>query len=523
MPRTNDLCQWIEILTTDNATVRSLFPIPKRVLDGLSDPVRFQKSVWDTSQKTCCDVLLALDISTPNCRAALTDLSVQIFQHLRDDGVAIVSVANGSEGQQARLHRLFSYTKGISIRAHVVLNDLNWHCWLIHRNADNLDAPHLIEGWDDVPGDIVVRAVNQSPAELDYMRRLEDTNQIQVGSLDNALSVAHSQFNFNCSGWSCVKIQSSDAGNQIVGSQHQMCLIGGTVSLKGAQPTMTRRIGGVGWSWTDAAFFAACEAIERAADAVSPFPNLAGIAFGFSKEAATYRAILEFFERYYFTRSFVTNDFPTVLDIRANSFLSKVCDALEQDYGEKQFYILSQQEPFYVVLALSKHTTEGHFPRYHYGLGCSANLLKATRKALEETVQIHIHLHNNDETSLNQAKRLASMSVQGRQCHQFWERLDKEAYFDLFQKRPYEVVRLDDSPNSDTHILTEGESLKQLQAWCARHNMSVQTKTLFRSATDCEGWVIRAVCSGFPDVTAAQVRDMTNPTKVPFPLASHPS
>lgn len=465
-------------------------------------------------------MLFALDLSLPDCISALTDLSTDLFRHLRRDSVALITISEGPDDQHTGLNRLFSYIGGISIRAHVFLDDVKWHCWLIHRNAEALDTPILVEGWDDEAGDIMLRAVNKSAADFDYMHRLESNSQIHTPALEKALSIAHDAFDLEGRGWTRIRLQHADIGGNDPGLKHQMCLAGGSVSLKHFQPEMTRHIGGVGWSWTEAAFFLTCEAIERAADAIRPFPYLAGIAFGFSKEAATYRAILEFFERYYFTRSFVTDDTPKPLGISRATFLSKACGELRKVNGNKQFYVLSHNELFHVVLALSEYVRNSEAPVYHYGLGCNASLEYAARKALEETVQIHLYAQQTDTNSPQRTNRLTAMSAQGRQCHQFWERSDTKAYFERFSNYSEDTVYAGNATQDVSPLWIEEKGLSQLLSWCAGQNISIRTETLFKSATDCEGWVVRAICSGLPDITATQAGDLASPDKVPFPLLS---
>lgn len=499
MATINDLCQWINLLAQDCNDILFTGPLPVLVSDHLHNPERLKPFYLEDSK---IDFLLALNFSISKYPSDIQRLVSLLFEPISVGGVVLISfqkeINTALLSNQAKFERFISLltlsNTGLSIKSQAVLDDCDWHCWLIIKDAEHLNLPFFKTGWDDSLGEIMMRAINGSSIDQSYIETLDfpkEKNQSKhyleyANMLVCAQNIARYHFSINCFGWSEI----------FFCEDLKISLISGVIT-QATDTEISRHASGVGESWIEASFRMTCEAIERIADSNKPSNSLAGIAFGFTQESAVSRALLEFFERYTFSKSFVIDAKPTLLDISRHSRLSSFSEQLKGIGGSKKLYLLSNNAPLSIVLALSKD-------RY-YGLGCAYNIEEAIYKALKEVIQSNVYINMADTQE-------PLTTLQGLHCLTFMKNLNYDSY--LKNMAGGDVMYIDNEQASKNI-----SDFQCLLDWCYKKEIIINTETVFSSSSGDSGWVYRVTCSNLNIDKREILLAMTASNNVPFPLA----
>lgn len=453
-------------------------------------------------------LLLALDVRCPTDPSGMASFLEQLLCHLRPGGTLLAAFLRRSDRTPAQVARLFSCVAGMRVQAQVSLSDQDWEVVLVRREAAGIDIPVLGWGWDAPLGAIMFEGMNRAPNQLDWIRRLETNENAGLHEayerLERAREVIHGHFDFKCTGWSTIEVEDG-----------RICLIAGCVHVASADGTLIRHVGGVGESWAGAAFLMLCEGIERAADAVRPHPELAGVAFGFSREGAMARALLECIERFHFSKLFVSDQAPPSLDIADHRQLYSKVEKLESALGEVKFYLISNSESFFIVLALSRHRGANGTTAYQHGLGTGFDPAAAAFKALCEVLQMHEYAKAGPDEV---ATRPEVITPQGKRMQQFWQSLDKEVFWERMKQGTRLPLEIKASSPPAVQADDDKAYLDRISRWLDAVGIKSETEVIFQSRSAEEGWVVRAVCDDFPFDFPEQEMLMRNPENVPFSL-----
>jgi len=475
MMQLENFCTWISKLAEDASTVACFKKLPDIVLKQLSNPERFYTYTLDDNSNH--DVVLAVDVELPANSYDAVNFFYQIISRINPSGVLLLSVKNDNDVISKLIDGFLAHTDCVSICSKAELSELGWCCWLIQKVDAKVDIPPYAEKWFLHEGELMMQALNGDKNAISHLENHIFKPDIISDLYHRALVRLRQDFQLECTGWMEIKY-----------TTNQLCLISGLISINSTGFCKKVRASGAGKTWIEASFLMICEGIERAAHVRNSVGTLIGTAFGFTYDEALLRSALEYLERFYFNEVFVSKVAPQRLNIDNCLQLSQLVDGLIPVNGIKKLYLLTRDEPFYIVLAYSVDCLGNEKTSYGYGLGCSFNILDAASKAIQETVQTSSYDEkiNDDELSF--------MTSQGKDINTFLENLDYKSHFDFLDKGTLLDIN---SITNDSHK-TSGEQLKQILKWMDKKGIVLKAENLLQNSSEDSCFVVRSICKGLP-------------------------
>ena len=487
------LAQWVNILVQDNKTVLSLTELPPSLRHNLVAEGYFKIGLPAIKSAHGFDVILALDVCMLSQSASAAPLTKAI-QHLALHGVLLVTTSI-SKNVHSRdiMSQFLDSISGVKICSTVPLPELAWHCWLVQKTSSRVELPANNTFWEIPIGDVFMNAFNGSS---DALRQVHD-HGFRNSPYADKFQAAFGQLSQMC------EIQST-GWTEINHNQTSLYLIS-ALSTDRRSKKIARRSSGAALSWDRAAFLMICEGIERVSQKHIKHPGLSGIAFGFSETSATLRALLEYFERHYFNQTFLSPKHIQRFDKENNSSLSESNRDLFSMCHNTHLFLLTTDEPFFVILAISNGQNEAEQSSFQFGLGCSFEIEEAIQSALVEVVQTSLYHKSMAKKTDYEHQR---MTPQANYVKRYWGSIDQQAYLDNLIDNSQPITKVH---QTCTKTVPESE---WLQKWCRDQNITYQTEILFRPNRADEGWVVRVTCDGLTE--EKQLGEETN-SSIPFP------